>query len=262
MQIPDILFYALASVVLVTLISRMIRTSSGRDRTIFFLFLILYGTLTVFFFLVPDKTHGFYGSIGSVFLLGEIWFLADPLGERFRQHHLAKMGLRHLKKGKGSLFEVVAASRLLSEAKVGALIAIERNDLLRGWCEKGIHVDAAVSRELLFSVFSPECPLHDGAAVIQKDRLMACCVITPISFATEFPRELGTRHRAAIGFSEATDALCLVVSEESGTISLADRGSLYYDLPLEKLSDFLEQTLRFRMPKKKSLLQTCEVVKV
>ena len=260
MQRQDFVLYLLASVVLLTIASSMIRARTFRDRIHYFLFLILYGSLTALWILDSQKPAWVFGSQITLFSLGGLWFLIDPLIQTILRKRLAKSELRDLKKEKGSLYEVVAACRLLSEAKVGALIALERQASLKEWIEKAVTVDAAVSRELLFSVFSPECPLHDGAAVIQRDRLAACGVIAPLSFSTEFPKELGTRHRAAIGFSETIDVLCIVVSEETGSISLADRGSLYYDIPFEKLPEFLNQAMRFRLPKK-ALLQTCEVVR-
>jgi diadenylate cyclase len=194
---------------------------------------------------------------------GEILFLSEPFAALFNKKMSMTSSLKELKKEKGELYEVVMGAYLLSQARLGALIAIERKQPLKKWGDKGIQVDASLSREILYSIFTPPGALHDGGAIISQKRLTACSVIFPLTQTANFPKELGTRHRAALGFSEVTDALCLVVSEESGTISIADRGWLYYDIAFEKLPKFLEQALRFRLKNKKdkSLVQTWELAK-
>ncbi len=253
-------FYLLAASTLATLVLRIGKASTFRERAPFYLFFFLYFGLFAYPFLWADAPRWFQGMNITLFSGGQLWLLAEPLASAFQNRRQSTAALRGLKKEKGGLYEVVVATRLLSQTKLGALIVIERRQSLNSWCDKGIQVDAKLSREIIFSIFTPPGTLHDGAAVIRKDRLAACGVIVPLTHANHFPKELGTRHRAAVGFSEVTDALCLVVSEESGSVSIADRGSLYYDIPFEKLPRLLERALRFQLHKNKSLIQTLEVV--
>lgn len=126
--------------------------------------------------------------------------------------------------------EVVKGAAALASRGLGALVVIERIADLDDYCEQGVRLDAVVSRELLLSIFHPASPLHDGAAVLQKGRVVAAAVFLPLTSADTVDRDLGTRHRAALGLSEEVDAAILVVSEERGEISLALEGRLERDL--------------------------------
>lgn len=141
------------------------------------------------------------------------------------------------------LEEVIKASVMLSQRRIGALIAIERNAQLQEITQEGIRIDAAVSKDLLFSLFLPEHqnPLHDGAVVIQKGRITAAGCFLPLTNNTKVEKTLGTRHRAAIGLSEDTDAAVIVVSEETGTISVAYREELYRSLDANTMRDLLQR---------------------
>ena len=130
--------------------------------------------------------------------------------------------------------EIFDAVERLSRSSIGAIIAIEREVALDTYAESGSHLDAKVSADLLSTIFTPYSPLHDGAAIIRGDTIIAAGCILPLSQTTLSDRALGTRHRAALGLSEETDALVLVVSEERATVSIAERGRLWRDLtPLE-----------------------------
>lgn len=260
MKSMTITFYLLVASTLATLIFRIGKASSFRERAPFYLLFFLYFGLFAYPFLWADAPRWFHTLNVALFLGGQLWLLAEPVVDAFQNRRQSSAGIRGLKKESGGLYEVVVATRLLSQAKLGALLVIERRQPLKNWCDKGVRVDAKLTREIIFSVFTPPGTLHDGAAVIQKERLASCGVIVPLTQANHFPKELGTRHRAAVGFSEVTDALCLVVSEESGSVSIADRGSLYYDIPFEKLPQLLERALRFQLHKNKSLIQALEVV--
>lgn len=251
----------LALLVLGTILTRLGRTQNFAERISFYLLFFLTFALFSYGLLKPDAPRWFRGFCLFLFLAQECWLLLEPLLEGFGRKWGLRNELQGLKKERGGLYEVVAACRLLSQAKLGALLAVERRKSLEEWIRKGIAVDAKISREIIFSVFTPPGALHDGSAVIRNGRLAACGVIVPLTQMLDFPKELGTRHRAAVGFSEVTDALCVVVSEESGSISLADGGSLYYDIPLEKLPLLLERALRFQLRKNKSPVQTLETVK-
>lgn len=144
-------------------------------------------------------------------------------------------------KEKKVLQEVVRATQALASRRVGALIAIQRESDLLNHVEGGITIDAQVSRELLFSVFLPASPIHDGAVLVQGTRIAQAGCLLPLSEQHDFPKELGTRHRAAVGLTEETDAAVLVVSEETGAISLAVEGELQGRIDPGDLGERLEE---------------------
>jgi diadenylate cyclase len=129
----------------------------------------------------------------------------------------------------------------LAETKTGALIVLERDIGLRTFIESGVRLDSRISRDLLLSIFTPGLPLHDGAVIIQKDRIAAAACFLPLTTNPQLARHLGTRHRAAIGITEETDCLSVVVSEETGNISVASFGELIQGIPI---SDVLERINR------------------
>lgn len=122
--------------------------------------------------------------------------------------------------------DLVRASFALASRHIGALVAIERKASLDEYTQSGTQVDALVSQDLLQSIFHPTSPLHDGAVIIQKGRLSAAQAFLPLSQSKELSRLLGTRHRAAIGLTEETDAVVIIVSEERGTVSVVRDGHL------------------------------------
>jgi diadenylate cyclase len=139
---------------------------------------------------------------------------------------------------------VVRASSFLSERQIGGLIVIERSQSVDGIVEGCVLIDSLVSVELLITIFNPLSPLHDGAVVIRGDRVIYASCILPLSKSSKLPKKYGTRHRAALGISEESDALCVVVSEETGEISLAVDGKLQRNLDPEMLRALLIKELR------------------
>ncbi len=141
--------------------------------------------------------------------------------------------------------EIVKACGSLANQEIGALIVVERDADLSPYADEGTRVDAKVSKELLYSLFVPErqSPLHDGAVVIQRGRLAVAGVFLPMSVNPSIDRTFGTRHRAALGLSEETDAVVIVVSEERGTVSLAVDGLLDTDISLNDLREQLTTQL-------------------
>ena len=125
-----------------------------------------------------------------------------------------------------SVHEIVLAVEQLAEQKTGALIVLERDIGLRTFVESGVPLEARISRDLLLSIFQPGLPLHDGAVIVQKDRISAAACFLPLTTNPALSRHFGTRHRAAIGITEETDCLSVVVSEETGRISVASFGEL------------------------------------
>jgi len=139
--------------------------------------------------------------------------------------------------------ELSDAAVYFSKRKIGALIVLERKMRLQNIIEDAVPLEAEVNAPLLESIFFPNSPLHDGAAVIRKDRLLAAGAILPLSRAKDLSPSLGTRHRAGLGITEESDAVVLVVSEETGGISLAFQGSLHRDLTKKELEKLLEQLI-------------------
>ena len=133
-----------------------------------------------------------------------------------------------------------SAAELLARRRIGGLIAIEREIGLRSFVESGIPVDATVSYDLLTTIFQPGTPLHDGAVIIQEDRIAAASCFLPLAVHPKLDRDLGTRHRAAIGLTEESDAVAVVVSEERGEISLSLQGRLYRGLSPDELRTRLQ----------------------
>ncbi len=133
----------------------------------------------------------------------------------------------------------------LSKDRIGALIAIEREGSLSTLAETGITIDAELNSYLIESIFYPGSALHDGAIIVREDRIVAASCLLPLSQSPEMDKRLGTRHRAGLGLAEETDALSIVVSEETGKISVAMAGELNHDLSLEDLETTLERALGF-----------------
>jgi diadenylate cyclase len=131
--------------------------------------------------------------------------------------------------------EIVLAATTLSSEKVGALIVIERNVGLRNFIDAGVQLDAKLSYDLLVTIFQPETPLHDGAVIIRQDRIAAASCFLPLTKNPSISRDLGTRHRSAIGITEDTDAISVVVSEETGLISFIENGQVNRNVDTKQL---------------------------
>jgi diadenylate cyclase len=145
--------------------------------------------------------------------------------------------------------EVVTAASMLAKSKVGALIVFEREIGLRNYVESGIPLDAAVSYDLITTIFQPSTPLHDGAVIVSEDRIAAAACFLPISVVTQLDKDLGTRHRAAIGLTEECDAIAVIVSEERGEISMARHGHIDRWLSPAELRQRLQMHVMHRRPK-------------
>ncbi len=135
--------------------------------------------------------------------------------------------------------DIVLAANLFSQNQTGALIIIEREIGLRTYIESGVPLDAHISYDLLATIFRPSAPLHDGAVIVQKDRIAAAACFLPLSMNPVLSTQLGTRHRAGIGVTEEADAIAVIVSEETGAISLAIGGKIERDLTVEQLRERL-----------------------
>lgn len=162
-----------------------------------------------------------------------------------------RRGLQHI--GRGSLFtirkeanpveeaieELTEAVKYMGRRKIGALISIERESPLNEYIKTGTALDARISSEIIINAFIPNTPLHDGAMIIKDLTIASAASYLPLSESAAIPKKYGTRHRAAIGLSEDTDAITIVVSEETGALSIADRSNLMADLSVEELQEYL-----------------------
>src|SRR5579864_8193354 len=147
-----------------------------------------------------------------------------------------------------SMHEIVLAVEQLADQKTGALIVLECDIGLRTFVESGVPLEARISRDLLLSIFQPGLPLHDGAVIVQKDRIAAAACFLPLTTNPLLSRHLGTRHRAAIGITEETDCLAVVVSEETGRISAAAFGEIVTGITTDDLVDRINQHFGVHRP--------------
>ncbi|MGI6365949.1 MAG: diadenylate cyclase CdaA [Bacillota bacterium] len=171
-----------------------------------------------------------------------------------------RRALEHI--GRGSLFskssflapverthaidELMRAVLNMAERRVGALIVWEQETGLKDWSESGVKVDAVLTAELLINIFEPNTPLHDGAVILRGDRIRAASCFLPLSENPELQIDLGTRHRAGLGISEQSDAISIIVSEETGAISLAHQGKLIRYLDEKGLGEWLQKNVHNR----------------
>jgi len=144
--------------------------------------------------------------------------------------------------------DIVLAANLFSQNQTGALMVIEREIGLRTYVESGVALEARLSYDLLATIFRPSAPLHDGAVIVHGDRVAAAACFLPLSMNPVLSTQLGTRHRAGIGITEETDAIAVIVSEETGSISLAVAGSIERDLSVDQLRERIGQLLRRYVP--------------
>jgi diadenylate cyclase len=169
------------------------------------------------------------------------------------RHALANLGSRvSLMRSSNSSADVyddiVLAANLFSQNQTGALVVIEREIGLRTYIESGVALDARLSYDLLATIFRPSAPLHDGAVIVRRDRIAAAACFLPLSMNPVLSIQLGTRHRAGIGITEETDSVAVIVSEETGAISVAVGGNIERDLTVEGLRERLSTLLRRYAP--------------
>lgn len=169
-------------------------------------------------------------------------------GNRFRMPFTRR---HHGQFGEGVYDEIVLAATTLASTKTGALIVIERTVGLRNVTDGGVKLDAELSYDLLVSIFNPATPLHDGAVVVRRHRIAAASCFLPLTLNPRLSKDLGTRHRAAIGVTEDTDAVAVVVSEETGLISFVQGGQIKRGLDATKLRAAIFQALEVAPKKEK-----------
>ena len=173
----------------------------------------------------------------------EIRNILEHLG---RQQILTRHRVLTMDEREKMVYELMNAIEYLRKARIGALIVIERDVSLNDYIERSKGIYADISSELLISIFFPRNPLHDGGVIIQGNRITSAGAVFPISLNTKINKRLGTRHRAALGISEESDAIAIVVSEETGKISIAISGVLNYNLSIDDVRMTLVEELKPR----------------
>ncbi|MDK7302365.1 diadenylate cyclase CdaA [Aerococcus urinae] len=162
----------------------------------------------------------------------------DHLGQSLRMRNLRNTQNDPVEQ---MIEEIIRACQYMATRRIGALISIEDTQSLTEYANTGIKLDADITEQLLINIFIPNTPLHDGSVVIQDMKISSAASFLPLSENPEIPKELGTRHRAAVGLSEVTDAVVVVVSEETGDISLTYKGKIMRDLSEEEIRETLRQ---------------------
>lgn len=173
----------------------------------------------------------------------EIRNILEHLG---RQQILTRHRVLTMDEREKMIYEIMNSIEYLRKSRIGALIVVERDVSLNDYIERSKGIYADISSELLISIFFPRNPLHDGGVIIQGNRITSAGAVFPISLNTKINKRLGTRHRAALGISEESDAIAIVVSEETGKISIALNGILNYNLSIDDLRMMLVEELKPR----------------
>jgi diadenylate cyclase len=236
------------------LVLRMLHGTRGASvfRGLVFVFTIaaVVISLAVAYFQLEEVSYFLKGFLTTPALVLVILF--QPELRRGLIHFGQAPLVRRLLRGEEAMFDRVAeAASQLSRHKIGALIAFQREVGLEDFIEGGTKLDAEVTTELVMTIFWPDTPLSDGALVIQDNRMVAAGCLFPLSENPAIDKRLGTRHRAAIGITEDADAVCVIVSEETGIISLAAGGQIIRSLDKEQLINRLRHLLSGeKLPKK------------
>ena len=216
-----LLFKGLIIVILLKLVSDFLHlTTMG----LLLEYVIMWGPLAIIIIFQPE-IRNVLEQIGKTQLLGRHKVLTVDERERL-------------------VYEIVTAVDYLRKARIGALIVIERDISLANYMEKAKKIYADISSDLLISIFFPNNPLHDGGVIIQGDRISCAGAVFPTSNSSKVNKKFGTRHRAALGITEESDAISVVVSEETGRISIGVKGDLFYNLSLDDLRMMLIDELR------------------
>jgi len=231
--------------VLIYIALRFLRETRG-SGVVRGLALLLVG-LTVFVILVDNLHLARLGllihTVGSSVVIGLVIVFHPEIRRAILQLGDAPIFSRFFRPDSKIVPRLLRAVSRMSKERNGALIAIEREASLAELTENGITIDAELNSYLLESIFYPKSALHDGGVVVRDDRIVAASCLFPLSQNPDVDKRLGTRHRAALGLSEETDAIVLVVSEETGKISVAVGGRLDFDLTIEQLEHKLENLL-------------------
>ncbi|KGA95788.1 membrane protein [Alkalihalobacillus alcalophilus ATCC 27647 = CGMCC 1.3604] len=210
----------------------------------------LFGLRTLEFIMTQTVTYGVLAVI--IIFQPELRRALEQLG---RGRFFSGRSAPQEEVNQRSVEAIIKASTYMGKRRIGALMSIERETGMTDYVETGIQMNANLTSELLINTFIPNTPLHDGAVIIKDNRILAAGCYLPLSENPFISKELGTRHRAALGVSEVTDCLTVIVSEETGSISLTKNGELHRDIDEEKLRDLLNDELEKSAPTQSSRWQ-------
>jgi diadenylate cyclase len=196
----------------------------------------VFGLNTLSWMMDEVLTWGFIGII--IIFQPEIRRALEQLG---RGKIFARTNLQEAEEQNRLIDAMTKSVSYMAKRRIGALISIERETGLNDYIETGIRLDSVITSELLINIFIPNTPLHDGAVIMHKNKIAAAACYLPLSESPFISKELGTRHRAAIGLSEVTDAITIIVSEETGAVSLTSNGDLHRNLSMEEFETRLRK---------------------
>ncbi|GAA0381383.1 diadenylate cyclase CdaA [Bacillus horti] len=199
---------------------------------------ITFGLNTLSFLMSQAMTYGVLAVM--IIFQPELRRALEQLG---RGKFFARSNYQDEEKMSGVIEETVKAVQYMAKRRIGALIVFEKETGLGDYIETGIPIDGKLTSELMINIFIPNTPLHDGAVIVRKEKVVAAACYLPLSENPFISKELGTRHRAALGLSELTDSICIIVSEETGNISLSKNGEVHRELTQEELTEKLEVSL-------------------
>lgn len=197
---------------------------------------VFFGLNTLSWMMDEVLTWGFIGII--IIFQPEIRRALEQLG---RGKLFARTNLQEAEEQNRLIEAMTKSVSYMAKRRIGALISIERETGLNDYIETGIPLNSVVTSELLINIFIPNTPLHDGAVIMHKNKIAAAACYLPLSESPFISKELGTRHRAAIGISEVTDAITIIVSEETGAVSLTSNGDLHRNLSMEEFETRLRK---------------------
>lgn len=232
-------------VAVLVIVFKIMRTRAHGIRV----FIVIIGAIFIYFFSYIFQLHMFLKIIDYLFFwsLGALLIVYSGEIRHFLDYFFTPAKTNNAFSNKEEKQELintlVSTADYLSKRKIGALITIEREDNLNSFIEKAIFINGNVSQELLTTIFTPGTAAHDGAVIIRKNKIMCAAAYFPSTDRYDVPKSLGTRHRAAIGISEKSDSLTIVVSEESGYISVAIDGIINLNISLERLEEMLDRYL-------------------
>jgi diadenylate cyclase len=255
-SIADIVFVFLLVYGVLKLLrgTRAVPMAAGIAVIVFFYWLSIKQDLSTLEFVLSNGL--FYIGIAIIVLFqSEIRQALITFGNRFRMP-LARSHRGQF--GEGVYDEVILAATTLASTKTGALIVIERNVVLKNITDGGVRLDAELSYDLLVSIFNPASPLHDGAVVVRRHRIAAASCFLPLTLNPRLSKDLGTRHRAAIGVTEDTDAVAVVVSEETGLISFVIAGDIRRGMDATRLRKAILEALQGAPKKEKGSPKSSE----
>ncbi|HFU3839207.1 TPA: diadenylate cyclase CdaA [Streptococcus suis] len=217
-----------------------------------FLFIIvqiiasLFGLQTIAWLINQVITYGVIAAV--VILAPELRAMLEKLGRTTQI-----FGANTVSAEEKLIVAFLKSVAYMSPRKIGALVAVEQAQTLQEYRATGIPLNAEISQELLINIFIPNTPLHDGAVIVKEDKVAVACAYLPLSESAGISKEFGTRHRAAIGLSEVSDAFVFIVSEETGSISIARNGIFKHDLTLDEFEAELRATFISENVEKKSI---------